>query len=28
LGYYDAKGKAVIPFMRIIIRNKKVQKWK
>jgi hypothetical protein len=26
LGYYDAKGKAVIPFMRIIIRNKKVQK--
>ena len=24
LGYYDAKGKAVIPYMRIIIKNKKI----
>ncbi|MBP6866574.1 MAG: adenine-specific methyltransferase EcoRI family protein [Candidatus Pacebacteria bacterium] len=26
LGYYDEKGKAVIPYMRIIIKNKKLQK--
>lgn len=26
LGYYDIEGKPVIPYMRIIIRNKKVQK--
>ena len=26
LGYYNEKGRAVIPFMRIIIKNKKVKK--
>jgi len=26
LGYYDNKGKAVIPYMRIVIKNKKVKK--
>ena len=25
LGYYDANGKAVIPYMRIIIKNKRLQ---
>ena len=26
LGYYDSNGKPVIPYMRIIIKNKKIQK--
>ena len=26
LGYYNAEGKAVIPYMRVVIKNKKVQR--